>query len=251
LEILINSSKTMVSQPQPGLRKPALLAKARILADLIKGFDQAELRAMMHISEKLAVETEALLKGWSAAPRKQTLAIDAFQGDIYRGLKAQSLSESDRDWADEHLRILSGLYGMVRPYDGISPYRLELEYKLSGEGFANLYDFWGDAIAKKLAKRGWIVNLASQEYFRAIGPFVKAERVIEPVFLSQMKAGKEPEFVAVHAKVARGAFARWLIQHRIDDPAEFPGFDGHDYACAPESSTPTRPVFIKKLGGMP
>ncbi|MEZ4624327.1 MAG: peroxide stress protein YaaA [Thermomicrobiales bacterium] len=90
-------------------------------------------------------------------------------------------------------RILSGgLYGILRPLDGIAPYRLELEYKLSGEDSPDLYDFWGDAIAKKLAKRGWIVNLASQEYFRVIGPFVKAERIIEPVFLSQMKADAEP-----------------------------------------------------------
>ena len=206
---------------------------------------------MMHLSPKLAVETEALIRRWTSAPKSQTLAIDAFQGDIYRGLRAQSLTEADRDWADEHLRILSGLYGMLRPYDGITPYRLELEYKLAPEGFANLYDFWGDAIAKKLARKGWIVNLASQEYFRVIEKYVKPERVIEPVFLSQMKADAEPEFVAVHAKVARGAYARWLIQHRVEDPADFGGFTGHDYTFASESSTLQRPVFVKKLGGMP
>ncbi len=241
----------MVREPQAGLRKPLFLKQAKLLAAELKRFDQAELRKLMHLSPKLAVETEALIRGWSAAPSKQTLAIDAFQGDIYRGLQAQSLTEADRDWADDRLRILSGLYGLLRPYDGITPYRLELEYKFSGEGFTNLYDFWGDAIAKKLAKRGWIVNLASQEYFRVIGPYVKPARVIEPVFLSQMKADAEPEFVAVHAKVARGAYARWLIEQRIENPADFPGFEGRDYAFAPDHSTLERPVFIKKLGGMP
>ena len=251
MEILINSSKTMRAEPAPGLRKPALLKQAKVLASQLKTYDQAELKKMMHISPKLAVDTEQLLAKWTAAPSKQTPAIDAFQGDIYRGLQAESLSEDDRAWADERLRILSGLYGILRPLDGIAPYRLELEYKLSGDGFANLYEFWGDAIAKKLAKRGWIVNLASQEYFRVIGPFVKPVRIIEPVFLSQMKADAEPEFVAVHAKVARGAYARWLIQERIEEPEAFPGFAGRDYAFAPDRSTLERPVFIKKLGGMP
>jgi cytoplasmic iron level regulating protein YaaA (DUF328/UPF0246 family) len=251
VEILINSSKTMVRQPRPGLRKPLFLTQAKRLAAQLKALDQSQLRAMMHVSAKLAVETETLLKGWSAAPTSQTLAIDAFQGDIYRGLQAQTLTVEERDWADDHLRILSGLYGLLRPYDGITPYRLELEYKLSGEGFANLYDFWGEAIAKKLAKRGSIVNLASQEYFRVIGPYVRPERVIEPVFLSQMKAAEEPVFVAVHAKVARGAFARWLIEHRLDDAADFSGFSGRDYDFSPEASTLQRPVFVKRLGGMP
>ena len=251
MELLINSSKTMVREPHAGLRKPLFLNQAKQLATELNRFDQTELRKLMHLSPKLAIETEALIKSWTSAPSKQTPAIDAFQGDIYRGLQAQSLTEADRAWADEHLRILSGLYGLLRPLDGITPYRLELEYKLSGDGFANLYDFWGDAIAKKLAKRGWIVNLASQEYFRVIGPYVKPARVIEPVFLSQMKADAEPEFVAVHAKVARGACARWAIQQRIEDPAEFPGFAERDYAFAPDRSTPERPVFIKRLGGMP
>lgn len=251
MEILINSSKTMKAEPQPGLRKPALLKQAKVLAETLNAFDQGELRKLMHISSKLAAETESLITSWTTLPRKQTLAIDAFQGDIYRGLQAQTLTEEDRAWADDRLRILSGLYGILRPFDGIAPYRLELEYKLSGEGWGNLYDFWGDTIAKKLAKRGWIVNLASQEYFRAIGPHVKANRIIEPVFLSQMKADAEPEFVAVHAKVARGAYARWLIQERIDDPADFPGFAERDYTFAPDPSTRERPVFIKKLGGMP
>jgi cytoplasmic iron level regulating protein YaaA (DUF328/UPF0246 family) len=251
LEILINSSKTMKSHPEAGLRKPLFLNRAKILATHLQELDQAELRSMMHLSPKLAVDTEALIQGWSTAPKLQTRAIDAFQGDIYRGLQAQTLSPEDRDWADQHLRMLSGLYGMLRPYDGIAPYRLELEYKLGGEGYANLYEFWGDSIAKKLAKRGWIVNLASQEYFRVIGPYVKPERVNEPVFLSQMKPDRDPEFVAVHAKVARGAFARWLIEQRIESPDDFHGFADRDYAFAPDRSTRERPVFVKKLGGMP
>jgi cytoplasmic iron level regulating protein YaaA (DUF328/UPF0246 family) len=250
--ILINSSKTMVSRPGSPLRQtPIFRDRAKQLMARLDQLDQAELRALMHLSPKLAVSTEALIDAWSTRPAKQTLAIDAFQGDIYRGLAADTLSGSDRDYANEVLRILSGLYGMLRPYDGIMPYRLELEYRLggerAGEAFQNLYQFWGDAIANKLPRKGWIVNLASQEYFRVIDPSIDAARIIEPQFLSVMKPGDAPTFVAVHAKVARGAYARWLIQTRLTDPERFCAFDELGYRFDEETSTLEKPVFVKQV----
>jgi cytoplasmic iron level regulating protein YaaA (DUF328/UPF0246 family) len=248
ITILINSSKTMVSNPgSPLAQTPLFRNQARQLASRLKELDRAELRALMHVSPKLAESTEALIAAWNTRPARQTLALDAFQGDIYRGLVAATLSGEDRDYANEVLRMLSGLYGMLRPYDGIMPYRLELEYRLGGEGFQNLYEFWGDALARKLPRRGWIVNLASQEYFRAIEPFVDPARIIEPWFLSVMQPGDEPAFVAVHAKVARGAYARWLIQERITDPAQFCAFNALGYRFDPVTSTLEKPVFVKRV----
>jgi len=245
--ILINSSKTMVSNPgSPLARKPLFREQAKQLMARLGELDQRELRALMKFSPKLAASTEALIDAWNTRPARQTLAIDAFQGDIYRGLDASTLSGGDRDYANDVLRILSGLYGLLRPFDGIMPYRLELEYRLTGDGFQNLYQFWGDAIARKLPRQGRIINLASQEYFRVIEPYVDPARIIEPQFLSVMNAGDEPAFVAVHAKVARGAYARWLIETRLTDPAQFCHFSELGYRFDEEASTLERPVFVRQ-----
>src|SRR6188472_1621850 len=129
MNILINSSKTMVSAPgRPGLQKPALQKQAKQLDAILKGYSAAELAKLMHLSSKLAEATHDLVAQWNTRPLKQTAAIDAFKGDIYRGLVAESLSEEARWYANESLRILSGLYGILRPLDGIMPYRLELMY---------------------------------------------------------------------------------------------------------------------------
>jgi len=244
--ILINSSKTMAAAPgnEPLLR-PALLRQAKELQETLKSLSVADLRKKMHLSADLGEASAALIARWNTRPKQQTAAIDAFRGDIYRGLVAETLTEPQRVYANETLRILSGLYGILRPFDGIVPYRLELMYAIAPEGYSSLYDFWGKAIAKTLPKRGTIVNLASEEYFRVIGRFVDSKRVIDPQFLSRMAPSEEPKFVAVHAKTARGAFARWLIVTELTDPACFNEFSELDYAYCPAGSTPNRPLFIK------
>ena len=248
MEIFINSSKSMVSSPgDASLQKPALQKQAKELDALLKGYSVAELAKLMHLSPALAGETHALIKRWNTRPLKQTAAIDAFRGDIYRGLIAQTLSDDDRCYARDVLRILSGLYGILRPFDAVMPYRLELMYPVSGENFSNLYQFWGRSIAEKIARKGTIVNLASQEYFRVIQPYVDARRVIEPQFMVRMTPDAEITFAAVYAKVARGAFARWLITTRFTDPSEFPSFTEHGYRYMPELSTPQKPLFLKQV----
>jgi cytoplasmic iron level regulating protein YaaA (DUF328/UPF0246 family) len=249
MEILINSSKTMVSLPDnTALQKPALQKQAKELDAILKGYSVAELAKLMHLSPALAAETHELIKRWNTRPLRQSAAIDAFRGDIYRGLVAQTLSDDDRCYARGVLRILSGLYGILRPFDAIMPYRLELMYPVSGEGFSNLYQFWGKAIAAKIAKKGTIVNLASQEYFRTIQPYVDPRRVIEPQFMVRMTPEAEITFAAVYAKVARGAFARWLITSRLTVPADFPSFTEHGYCYVPELSTPEKPLYLKQVG---
>lgn len=245
--VLINSSKTMRATPgSAGRQQPALLDHAVELDRILKAKSVAELKALMHLSGALAAKTHDLIRDWSADPETQTPAIDAFQGDIFRGLKADKLSADDRAYANDVVRILSGLYGILRPFDGITPYRLELMYGLTGDGFANLYQFWREAVAKTLPADVPIVDAASDEYARLVRPFVDQSRIVEPQFLTQT-GNEEPTFVVVHAKVARGAFARWLITTRTTDPAEFGGFADLDYAYDKAPSTLERPVFIKRL----
>ncbi len=124
------------------------------------------------------------LTAWSTEPEQQSLAIDSFVGDIYSGLHANTLSKSDRDYAQWTLRILSGLYGILRPYDGVCPYRLEMGYKLPGHSFGNLYKYWGLDIAETLPKEGLVVNLSAVEYTKTVIPYIDITRVVTPRFLT-------------------------------------------------------------------
>lgn len=227
------------------LQRPALLKQAKELQETLKALSVADLRKKMHLSADLAEQTAKLIARWNTRPRQQTAALDAFRGDIYKGLVAETLNAHQRAYANETLRILSGLYGILRPFDGIVPYRLELMYSIAPEGYTSLFDFWDKAIAKTLPKQGTIVNLASDEYFRVIDRYVDAKRVIEPQFLRRMKPEQEPKFVAVDAKIARGAFARWLIVTEITDPARFGEFAEFGFVHCPSGSTPDKPLYIK------
>jgi hypothetical protein len=233
------------------LRQPQLLSEAFQIASYIKTLSAGDLEKIMHISPSLAKKTHDLMKKWNIEPSNQSLAIDSFVGDIYSGLRASELSEEDRDYADRTLHILSGLYGIIRPYDGISPYRLEMAYKFKEPPFGNLYTFWGDKIAKCLPSKGSIVNVSSVEYTKAVLPFIDESRVVTPRFLTIDAKTNEPVFVVVHAKIARGAFARWLITSKITDPAKFSEFNDIGYTFDKHLSTPAEPVFVcQTFGGI-
>lgn len=245
--ILINSSKTMVTTAQPPVsaRPPQLLNEAIQLDSILKTHSAKKLKELMHLSVPLAEKTRQLIASWSPQPARQTLAIDSFAGDIYRGLQAKTFTHEDRQYADTVLVILSGLYGAVRPFDAVHPYRLELMYKLRGKGFKNLYEFWQDKVASCLPTDGPIINLASQEYMKVVEPYIDAKRVIAPQFLTASGTPGHQTFVAIHAKVARGAFAKWLITHRIDDLARLPEFNDFDYVYDAKMSTPQVPTFVR------
>jgi hypothetical protein len=245
LVILLHSSKTMrSSESSAGLRQPAFTKEAGQLNQLLKSLSNEQIEKAMHISGALAAKTKDTIGAWSMDGK--TLAIDSFIGDIYSGLRAQELSTADRDYADSVLWILSGLYGCLRPYDGVSPYRLEMGYKLPGTPFKNLYGFWGEKLAQQLPEQGMIVNVSSVEYTKAVLPFVDASRVITPNFLTINPKTGEPGFTAVHAKIARGAFARWLITTRITDPKRFREFNDLGYRFDEARSTDGAPVFTCK-----
>jgi len=204
----------------------------------------------MHISPALAAKTQELIAGWTTEPSALTAALDSFVGDIYSGLQASSFTESDREYANTHLRILSGLYGILRPLDGIAPYRLEMAYKIPGAPFASLYEFWGKKIAETLPNSGTIINVSSVEYTQAVLPYVEAARVVTPRFLTINPATNEPTFVVVHAKIARGAFAHWLIVNRVEALSALRDFADIGYHYDTEASTPQEPVFVcQEFGG--
>lgn len=251
--ILLHSSKTMraVGGEGKALRKPRLLQQAQELGTYLKSLPAAELKKTMHLSTGLAEKTHQLLADWNTQPAQQSLALDSFVGDIYRGLRANDLSTTERDYADKHLYILSGLYGCIRPYDGIRPYRLEMMYKLPTAKYKNLYDFWGDSIARCLPKDSPIVNLSSVEYAKAVLPHLNPARVISPEFLTIDPKTKQPTFVAVHAKVTRGAFARWLIKHQADSSHDLETFNELNYSFNKGLSTPGKPTFVcTDFGGL-
>jgi hypothetical protein len=155
------------------------------------------------------------------------------------------------DWAQEHLRILSGLYGLLRPLDAIQPYRLEMGSRLKTRRGKSLYDYWGKELAQELNRQGaalgtdLLINCASQEYFGAVPPGALKLRVVTPQFMEDKGDGKGPKIVSFFAKKARGAMARFIIQNRLTEAAALKEFDLGGYAYEPALSSPEKPVFLR------
>lgn len=252
--ILIHSSKTMrpaATDGGQGLPHPQLLPKAEELGKYCKTLSTSEIGKVMQVSDSLADMTQALLASWSSEPKRQRPAMDSFLGDIYSGLQVGTWTRSDRDYAQSSLRILSGLYGILRPLDGIHPYRLEMGYRLPDPSFKNLYSYWGDAIAQTLPVVGPIINLAAVEYSKTVTDHINHDRIITPSFLTVSSRTGKPTFVVVHAKIARGAFAAWLIKNRVEDISELSRFCELGYIYDTKLSTKQAPVFVcKEFGGL-
>lgn len=235
--------------PSRELTTPVFEAQANELTDYLQELTLEQYQKVMHISEKLAIEVEDLYLERLEQPL--TAAVETFRGDIYSGLRALEWTDADKDFAQKHLKVLSGLYGVLRPYDGIQPYRLELGYRLPEGPYKNLYSFWSDRVAEALPFDGPIVNVTSDEYAKVVLPFLDPSRIITPVFLTQKEAGKEPMFVVVHAKIARGAYARWLIQRGLSTVDQLEMFNDLGYVFDTERSSPKQPVYVcQQFGGI-
>ncbi len=259
--ILLHSSKT-TRKPKTAqaaqLQTSKLNSETLQLALYLKSIAANQLQKTMSLSEAKAAQVHELIQSFD--PKNPTLpALDLFLGDIYSGLQAQSFTPEDRDYANNHLFILSGLYGVLKALDEIQPYRLEMGYKLPGNAhdpsqpnITSLYEFWGDKIAQQLPKNQPIINLSAVEYTKAIFPHfkhidgLKDVPIISPKFLTISPKTGEPTFVTVHAKIARGAYARWLIQHRIEDLSKLKDFKELGYRYDKTLSTPEQPVFVAK-----
>ena len=228
--------------------KPRFATDAARLARAAAKLGPATLRALMHISDDLATLNHQRFKGFTKA--EQRPAIRAFAGDVYRGFDAASIDEDTLAFAQDHLRILSGLYGALRPLDAMRPYRLEMGTRWAPGG-DKLVEHWGPKVAKALAAdlradgSKTVINLASNEYFAVVkGQLPRSTRVIAPDFRVRTAAGLK--FQSFTAKVARGVMARWLCDERVADPAALAAFDRDGWTFDPDGSTAAKPLFVKR-----
>jgi uncharacterized protein len=235
--------------------RPVFVDEAASLIDVLKARTPAEVASLMSLSDPLAQLNVARYAAWRKrfTDHNSKPAALAFDGDVYGGLDAKTLTPDDLDWAQEHVVILSGLYGALRPLDRLQPYRLEMGTKLPTPGAKDLYGYWGDRIATYLsrrqpARRGQpapvVVNLASQEYFRAADRRALKARVVECVFEEGRNGGWQ--VISFFAKRARGLMARFAVQQRLDHPEGLRDFSAEGYACAAAVSTPDRLVFRRQ-----
>ena len=234
--------------------EPAFMPRSAELIALLKTRSVADVAELMDLSESLATLNVDRYAAWSpqSTPANSKVAALAFDGDVYGGLAAKQLTRADLVWAQQHVAILSGLYGVLRPLDRLQPYRLEMGTRLANPRGPDLYAYWGDSIAEHLNVRAEtdaspvIVNLASQEYFRAADrKKVLRPRVIECVF-EDWKNGQY-KIISFFAKRARGLMARHAIKKRIKTPVGLKRFDAEGYAFDSGASEPERFVFRRRL----
>lgn len=252
--LLVSPAKDLDYQPLQkniAVSQPELLSHSQQLADICKTLTPADLSSLMHISDKLAGLNAARFAQWQLPFTEQNAkaALFAFNGDVYQGLDALSLSDDDIAFAQQHLRILSGLYGVLRPLDLMQPYRLEMGTKLANPQGKDLYAFWQDTITGVLNQQltelntDVVINLASQEYFKAVKPKQLQGRVITPVF-KDFKNGQY-KIISFFAKKARGLMARYIIQHRLTTAAQLQHFDVSGYQFSAEQSSGNELVFLR------
>ena len=248
--ILLSPAKTL-DLDSPYAERPTearFAAEANRIARAAAKLGPERLAELMHISPKLAALNAARFKNFAQAAERP--AIRAFAGDVYRGFDASSLNEDAIGFAQEHLRILSGLYGVLRPLDAIRPYRLEMGTKWAPKA-DKLTDHWGTKVMKavlsdlKQEGSGTILNLASNEYYAAVRPHLprRGVRVIAADF--RVRTAKGMQFQSFTAKVARGTLARWVCEERITDPAALRFFDADGWRFEAEGSTPNKPLYVR------
>lgn len=251
MKILLHSSKTMkpVGFDEHLMTKPRFSREATILHGLLSQMTTIEIAKLMSIREVLAQKVKEQINHWSESPVSPAALI--FRGDIYSGLSAVQWTEQDMQFAQDHLVIMSGLYGLLRPLDGIQPYRLEMGYKLQVAPDTTLTKFWQKQLKDALDPQDTYINLTAYEYYKAIESSLLQANVIAPKFLTVSPKTHEPVFVTVHAKIARGSFASWLVRHRITNPSEIIAYKELNYRYNEHLSTPEQPVFVcDHFGGL-
>ncbi|QJD60435.1 peroxide stress protein YaaA [Pseudomonas sp. gcc21] len=253
--MVISPAKTLDYETPPTTKRHALprhLEHSKELIDILQDKSVQDIAKLMKLSDKLAALNVARYGSWSEKFTKENSkqALLAFKGDVYTGLAAEDFSEADFDFAQKHLRMLSGLYGLLRPLDLMQPYRLEMGTKLANPRGKDLYAFWGERISeslnKDLAEQGddIVLNLASQEYFGAVKPRALKARVIDTIFKDRKNG--EYKIISFYAKKARGLMARYVIKERVTDPEGLKDFDLDGYRFDPASSSPDNLVFLRE-----
>jgi cytoplasmic iron level regulating protein YaaA (DUF328/UPF0246 family) len=231
--------------------QPAFLEQSAQLIDCLREFSPAEIGQLMDLSDNLSALNVGRYASWTPDTSEGRQAIMAFNGDVYAGLDAYTLSPKQIDYAQAHIRILSGLYGLLRPLDLIHPHRLEMGTRLTTTHGKNLYDFWGETQTRALnalaAAQGAraLVNLASEEYFKSVKPKLLDVPVITPQF-EDWKGGKY-KIISFYAKRARGLMARYATVKGLSDPQKLKKFDVDGYAYDANDSTDATWIFRRKV----
>ena len=249
---LISPAKTLDYEsilPTDHYTLPRLLNQSQQLIDVARQLSATEIAQLMSVSEKIAQLNVARFHDWQAdfnfSNARQ--AIFAFKGDVYTGLDAYALADQEVEFAQQHLRMLSGLYGLLRPLDLMMPYRLEMGTKLANYVGANLYVFWGDTITNLInadlaeTKSEVLVNIASDEYYKSVNEKKINAEIIKPVFLDQ-KNGKY-KVISFYAKKARGLMARYIIENKLEHAEDLKSFNTDGYYFDAESSLKGELVF--------
>ncbi|NVJ49529.1 MAG: peroxide stress protein YaaA [Gammaproteobacteria bacterium] len=232
--------------------QPRFLDHSEVLIEHLRKHSHQDIARLMKLSDKLAELNVHRYQSFTTPFTKENArpAIFSFTGDVYQGFDAFTLSAESLNYAQQHLRILSGLYGVLRPLDLIQAYRLEMGTKLATERGDNLYQFWDDIILQSITKElqkqasGVLVNLASNEYFKAVKAKQLTQRVIAPEF-KDYKNGQY-KIISFFAKRARGLMARYIVENAIDDPKDLTGFNLDGYRYDAKSSQPDAPIFLRK-----
>ena len=251
--VVISPSKTLdfSGKSKGEYTIPDFLENSIELLKVLCKLTVSEIAELMDLSEKLAVLNYRRYHDFSIpfTLENSRQAIYAFKGDVYEGLDAEAFTQEDLKYAQSHLRIISGLYGLLRPLDLIQPYRLEMGIKLSNQNYKNLYEYWGNKITVKLndlLKSGGnnlLVNLASTEYFKVLNPKLFNARLVTPVF--KERKNREYKVIPIFAKKARGLMASYIIKHRVENSDGIKQFREDGYGFNPNLSTETELVFTR------
>ena len=252
--IVLSPAKTLdySIDPKSNHTAPQFLSQSSKLIKTLKEKEPKDIASLMGLSDKLATLNFDRYQSWKASKvvsnnTKPSMLV--FKGDVYQGLDAENFNSNQLRFAQKHLRILSGLYGILRPMDVIKPYRLEMGTKLQTSKGKNLYEFWGSAIQENVLddlgsqKSDLLINLASKEYFSVLGKMPDYVNVISPVF-KDYKNGKH-KIISFYAKRARGLMAKWIIQQKIKDFEKLSDFNLDGYYYSEKESTLTEPVFLR------
>ncbi|MAW39599.1 MAG: peroxide stress protein YaaA [Kiritimatiellaceae bacterium] len=251
---LLSPSKNMDMETYSDqtVTQPDFLKKSEELIHELRKMKTDELGEFMEISHKLALLNQERFQNWNPTFTLENAkpALFAFTGDVYDGLDAPTLKADEQTYAQDHLRILSGLYGILRPLDLIQAYRLEMGRPLQTKQAPNLYTFWKESIGTHLKQvtDTPLINLASQEYFKAVPQKELPHRIISPVFKDEKNGTFK--IISFYAKKARGYMARYLIQNRVTKREDLLAFNLNGYRYDEEASTPTEPVFIRPASAL-
>ncbi len=239
------------SSPSDKVTIPRFLKQSQEIIDQVKGLAPQDIASLMKLSDKLAFLNYERFQEFNQPfnTGNAKACIYAFQGDVYQGLDAASLTDKDMDFAQQHLRILSGLYGILKPLDLMQAYRLEMGTRLENSKGKNLYEFWGESLNQSIQKElansdsQTLINLASNEYFKVLKPKLLQYKIVTPIF-KDFKNGQY-KIISFYAKKARGMMSRYIIQNKIDEPEALKEFDMGGYQYSSELSSDTEYTYTR------